>query len=71
MNAKKKVGKAVESQREVERQARIAALERQVAERDRSVASREASGEKEKSARSRSPEASRDSRTLRTKLKKK
>ncbi|HUM02095.1 MAG TPA: pentapeptide repeat-containing protein, partial [Thermoanaerobaculia bacterium] len=58
MNTKKKVGKAVEGAREVERQARIAALERKVAERDRSVAAREGSGEKEKTQRTRSVDGS-------------
>jgi len=56
MNAKKKVGKVVESQREVERQARIATLERKLAERDRSVAAREGSDERDKSQRIRATE---------------
>ena len=47
MNAKKKVSKMVEGQREVERQSRIATIEKRLAERDRSVAAREASGEKD------------------------
>ncbi|HQR46296.1 MAG TPA: hypothetical protein PK598_09810, partial [Thermoanaerobaculia bacterium] len=58
MKTKKKVGQVVEGQREVERQARIAALERKLVDRDRSVAGREGSGEREKTQRVRSVDGS-------------
>jgi hypothetical protein len=52
MKSGKQKSERLENAREVECQARIAALERRVAERDRSVASREpSSGERDKSKR--------------------